>query len=175
MGDDLYAALGLEPGATPEQVERAYRFCRELYGEGSLATYSLLEPQEAEAQRTRVREAYEVLADPERRRAYDEGRGHAPPGAEPAFPPAPAPAAGLAPLAEVSGAELRRRRESLGISLRHVAAVSKVGVRFLEYIEQERFELLPPPVYLRGFLQEYAKVVRLDPREVAERYLARMA
>ncbi|MFN8092125.1 MAG: helix-turn-helix domain-containing protein [Vicinamibacteria bacterium] len=75
----------------------------------------------------------------------------------------------------MSGAELRRRRESLGISLRHVAAVSKVGVRFLEYIEQERFELLPPPVYLRGFLQEYAKVVRLDPREVAERYLARMA
>jgi cytoskeleton protein RodZ len=172
---DLYAALGLEPGATPEQVERAYRFCLELYGETSVATYSLLEPHEAEAQRARVREAYEVLANVDRRRAYDDDRGHRPPAAEPSFPaPVPLAAEPVAP-AEVSGPELRRRRESLGISLRHVAAVSKVGVRFLEYIEEERFEQLPPPVYLRGFLHEYARVVRLDPREVAERYLARMA
>jgi flagellar biosynthesis protein FlhG len=175
MESDHYAALGLEPGATPEQIERAYRFCLELYGETSVATYSLLEPHEAEAQRARVREAYEVLVNVERRRAYDEARGHQPPAAESSFP-APLPlAAQAATPVEVSGPELRRRRESLGISLRHVAAVSKVGVRFLEYIEQERFEMLPPPVYLRGFLQEYARVVRLDPREVAERYLARMA
>jgi len=171
---DLYAALGIEPGATPEQVERAYRFCLELYGETSVATYSLLEPHEAEAQRARVREAYEVLADAGRRREYDEVRGHRPPAAEPSFPASFPLAAAPVPPAEVSGPELRRRRESLGISLRHVAAVSKVGVRFLEYIEEERFERLPPPVYLRGFLQEYARVVRLDPREVAERYLARM-
>jgi flagellar biosynthesis protein FlhG len=175
MEGDLYAALGLEPGATPEQVERAYRFCLELYGETSVATYSLLEPREAEAHRARVREAYEVLVNAERRRAYDEVRGHRPPAAEPSFPaPLPLAAKAVAPV-EVSGPGLRRRRESLGISLRHVAAVSKIGVRFLEYIEDEKFEMLPPPVYLRGFLQEYARVVRLDPREVTELYLARMA
>jgi flagellar biosynthesis protein FlhG len=173
VDDDLYAALGLEPGAAPEQIERAYRFCQELYGEASLATYSLLEPHEAEAQRARVREAHEVLADPPRRRAYDLSRGYPAPSAEAEVPP-PA-AAPPASLAEVTGPGLRRHRESLGISLRHVAAVSKVGVRFLEYIEQERFEMLPPPVYLRGFLQEYARAVRLDPRTVAEAYLARMA
>jgi MinD-like ATPase involved in chromosome partitioning or flagellar assembly len=60
---DLSAVLGLEPRASREQVERAYRFCLDLYGEGSIATYSLLEPAEAEQQRVRVREAYEVLAD----------------------------------------------------------------------------------------------------------------
>ncbi len=48
MRDDLYGVLGLEPRASAEQVERAYRFCLELYAEGSLATYSLLEPSEAE-------------------------------------------------------------------------------------------------------------------------------
>jgi hypothetical protein len=46
---------------------------------------------------------------------------------------------------------------------------------FLEYIEEDRFAFLPPPVYLRGFLQEYARLVGLDPREVADRYLERIA
>ena len=55
MSDDLYGVLGLEPRASAEQVERAYRFCLELYGEGSLATYSLLEPSEAEEVRQLTR------------------------------------------------------------------------------------------------------------------------
>jgi curved DNA-binding protein CbpA len=178
VADDPYGVLGLEPRASREQVERAYRFCLELYGEESVATYSLLEPHEAEAQRTRVREAYEVLADPERRRAYDEGQGLAPPDAPGgAFPGASAtPATGRPDMpAQVTGPELKRVREARGLSLRHMAAVTKIGVRFLEYIEEDRFAYLPPPVYLRGFLQQYARLVGLDPREVADRYLARIA
>jgi flagellar biosynthesis protein FlhG len=75
----------------------------------------------------------------------------------------------------VTGADLKRFRESRGIALREIAAQSKVGVRYLEYIETERLEVLPAPVYLRGFLQEYAKVVGLDPRRTAECYLSRIA
>jgi curved DNA-binding protein CbpA len=175
-GSDLYRLLGLEPGASPEQVERAYRFCLELYGETSVATYSLLEPSEAEELRSRVSEAHDVLADPERRRAYDAALGFATPDATgaPLPPPAVAPAGPPMP-SEVTGSELRRVREARGVSLRHIAAVTKIGVRFLEYIEDDRFAYLPPPVYLRGFLQEYARLVGLDPREVADRYIARIA
>jgi flagellar biosynthesis protein FlhG len=176
MADDLYAVLGLEPRASAEQVERAYRFCLELYGEASVATYSLLEPHEAEAQRSRVREAYEVLSDPDRRSAYDEAQGFLPPPDTSVvpFPPAAAATARAGTPSQVSGPELRRLRETRGLSLRHMAAVSKIGVRFLEYIEEDRFALLPPPVYLRGFLQEYARLLGLDPRDVADRYLERM-
>jgi curved DNA-binding protein CbpA len=174
--DDLYLVLGLEPRASGEQVERAYRFCLELYGEESVATYSLLEPHEAEAQRVRVREAYDVLGDPERRRAYDESQGFLPPdGGVLPFPPAPSAPARPAMPAEVTGPELKRVRETRGVSLRHIASVTKIGVRFLEYIEEDRFAFLPPPVYLRGFLQEYARLVGLEPREVAERYIARLS
>jgi flagellar biosynthesis protein FlhG len=169
--DDPYRTLGLEPRASSEQVERAYRFCLELYGEGSLAIYSLLEPAEAEAQRARVREAYETLSDPRRRRDYDEREGLLPPEATvlpfPSAPVAPAPLP-----AQLTGPELRRLREARGLSLRHIATVTKIGVRFLEYIEEDRFALLPPPVYLRGFLQEYARLLGLDGRAVADGYLA---
>src|SRR5260221_723662 len=75
---DHYGALGLPARASREQIERAYRFCREIYGPGSLATYSLLEPHEVEATRGRIDLAYQVLADPALRRAYDEARGLAP-------------------------------------------------------------------------------------------------
>jgi curved DNA-binding protein CbpA len=172
--EDPYAVLGLAPRASPDQVERAYRFHLDLYCDGSLATYSLVEPAELEAERARIREAYAVLSDPEKRRAYDEGRGFSPPDVQVlTFPGPGGRTEGEIPPA-LTGAELRRLREARGVSLRHMAAVTKIGVRFLEYIEDDRFAFLPPTVYLRGFLQEYARVVGLDPRRVAEAYMARV-
>ncbi len=173
---NLYAVLGLEPRASREQVERAYRFCLELYGEGCLATYTLLDPNEAEQQRLRVREAYEVLVDDERRRAYDEGQGFLPPDASVLPFPAPgadAPAADLP--AVLTGADLRKIREARGVSLRHITTVTKIGMRFLEYVEEDRFDVLPAPVYLRGFLHQYARLVGIDPRQAADAYMSRLA
>jgi flagellar biosynthesis protein FlhG len=171
---DLYAVLGLEPRSSQDEVERAYRFCLELYGEDSVATYSLLEPAEAEQLRQRVREAHEVLADEEKRRAYDESQGFSPPDSSvlPFRPPMPAePAAELPDV--LTGADLRKIREARGISLRHIAAVTKIGRRFLEYVEEDRFDFLPAPVYLRGFVQEYARIVGIDGRRAAEAYMKR--
>ena len=60
------------------------------------------------------------------------------------------------------------------MSLRHIAAVTKIGVRYLEYVEEDRFTLLPAPVYLRGFLLEYARLVGIDPRRAADAYMSRL-
>jgi len=180
----LYEILGLEPRASTEQVQRAYTFLCELYDENALATYSLLDPGQVREVRARIQEAYETLRDPLPRRKYDMSLGLS---VEPVlvpFPPSPSgtqreiPRAGwdppaLAQLAEpVTGASLKRFREERGISLRQIATSSKIGVRFLEYIEADRHSCLPAPVYLRGFVQEYARVVGLDPRPTAEAYLA---
>jgi flagellar biosynthesis protein FlhG len=176
-----YGVLGIGPRATPEQVERAYRHALGLYDEDSLATYSLLDADERHVARARVEAAYFVLRDVLRRHEYDLSLGLAEVGSAPAHAPAdtapaPPPRPPVVVLPEpVTGADLKRFRESRGIALREIAAQSKVGVRYLEYIETERLEVLPAPVYLRGFLQEYAKVVGLDPRRTAECYLSRIA
>ena len=59
-------------------------------------------------------------------------------------------------------------------SLKDIAARSKIGVRYLEYIEADRHALLPAPVYLRGFLQEYARATGLEPQRTAEAYMSRL-
>jgi helix-turn-helix protein/DnaJ-like protein len=175
-----YVVLGIGPRATAEQVERAYRHAAGLYDEDSLATYSLLDAEERQDARAAVEAAYAVLRDSGRRHEYDLSLGFAGAGSPPAFPlpvetPPPPVRAPIVVLPDpLTGSDLRRFRESRGITLRDIATASKVGVRYLEYIEAERLEVLPAPVYLRGFIQEYARVVGLDPRPTADSYLSRI-
>ena len=161
--DTHYATLGLDPRASREQVEKAYRFSMEMYGEGALATYSLLAAEDVRAARARIASAYEVLSDPMRRREYDLSwaRGAVrplavsasapvalraiPATARPALlgpeePPLPLPAPPSLPDL-MTGADLKKIRESRGVSLRGIALVTKIGVRFLEYIEEDRLAL----------------------------------
>ena len=63
---DLYAALGVGPGASPDEIRNAYR-------RAARATHPDLNPDDATAAERfkRVQIAYEVLGDPKRRAAYD--------------------------------------------------------------------------------------------------------
>ena len=70
------------------------------------------------------------------------------------------------------GTWLRQHRELREISLREIADVTKIGIRYLEALELDRFEVLPAPVFARGFLREYARYVGLDPDEVVNSYIA---
>src|SRR5262245_18475748 len=65
---DLYALLGLAPGASIADIKRAYRRLARRYHPG-------INPGDraAEALFQRITEAYETLADPARREQYDAG------------------------------------------------------------------------------------------------------
>jgi flagellar biosynthesis protein FlhG len=68
------------------------------------------------------------------------------------------------------GAVLRRIRMSLGIELSEVAVRSKISLEHLHSIEEDRFDALPPPVYVRGFVREMARCLGLDPAAVSKSY-----
>lgn len=76
---------------------------------------------------------------------------------------------------ESFGTWLRRQRVVREIELREIAETSKISMRYLSALEEDRFELLPAPVFAKGFLRQYAKYVGLDPEEVVNFFLAAQA
>jgi DnaJ-class molecular chaperone len=68
---DHYEMLEVARGASPGDIDRAYRMAQETWADGSLALYSIFEKRDASEIRARLDEAYRVLADPELRASYD--------------------------------------------------------------------------------------------------------
>lgn len=68
------------------------------------------------------------------------------------------------------GILLRSQRESKNISLKELARQTKIREHFLRALEEDRYEDLPPPIYVKGFLASYAKVVGLNPKEILQQY-----
>jgi hypothetical protein len=103
-----------------------------------------------------------------------------PPSAPVVARPRPAPnevelEAGFAPDDGVyDGDALRRIRVSLGIELDEISTITKINEQHLRSIEANDYEVLPAPVYLRGFLKQIAKCLSLDPAGVADSYTERM-
>lgn len=84
----LYEILELEPEASAEEIDRACQRARAIFGPDSLATYSLVTPEEAALLAGRIDEARAVLLDPDARARYDARLGLRPPPAAVAPPAA---------------------------------------------------------------------------------------
>jgi flagellar biosynthesis protein FlhG len=184
----LYDILLTHPAAGDEALRKAYKRQREIFQPQSLPLCSLLTEEALLVERARIEEAHDTLLDPVKRRAYDLStfpeRQLSP------SPPSPADDAALdaerallreelaheiGPNTPFGGSLLRKVRESRGVELDDISRHTKINVLQLRAIEEEDFAALPASVYLRGFVQEIAKFLKLDPTQVARTYLRRYA
>jgi flagellar biosynthesis protein FlhG len=182
----LYDVLLTHRSATDEELRRAHKRLRDIYTEGSLPLTSLVKTSELPKAQALIDEAQDTLLDPLRRRAYDLST----------FPDEPnAPKSSRAsedatlkaereqlrqelahelnPESVFTGALLRKVRESQGIELQDIMQRTKISRSHLAAIEQEAFAELPAFVYLRGFVTELAKYLKLDSTQVTRTYLKR--
>jgi cytoskeleton protein RodZ len=67
------------------------------------------------------------------------------------------------PARESAGARLTAERRSLGLSLGDIARQLKLSVRQVEALERDDYASFAGPVFVRGFLRNYAKLLGLDP------------
>jgi cytoskeletal protein RodZ len=68
------------------------------------------------------------------------------------------------------GAYLRSLREAKGSSLEDMARSTRVGIRHLEALEEERLADLPSPVFVRGFIRAYCSFLRESPEAALGHY-----
>lgn len=61
-------------------------------------------------------------------------------------------------------------RERWNLSAGDVARQLRLGLRQVEALEENRFEMLPGNTFVRGFIRNYAKVVQVDPVEFLDAY-----
>jgi cytoskeletal protein RodZ len=68
------------------------------------------------------------------------------------------------------GEQLRSARENRKVSLEDAANDVKISKRYLEALEEGDYSIFPAPVYIKGFLYNYARYLELDPKSVLEQY-----
>lgn len=74
-----------------------------------------------------------------------------------------------------NGRTLKATREMHGLSLEEVARETKIRRWYFECIEEERVADLPAPVYLKGFLRQFAGILRLDADKVVADYMHKIS
>jgi flagellar biosynthesis protein FlhG len=181
-----YVALGVSRSSNDEEIRRAYKRQREIYASGSLATSSLFDEEELKVEQSRLDEAYDTLLDAVRRRAYDLSTFHEEDRPDqdvgrvrPSLDAEQILLQGdlareIGPDTEFTGALLRRVRESQGVELVEISSRTKIARAHLAAIEEEVWSALPAAVYVRGFVHEVAKFLKLDAAQVQKTYLRRM-
>ncbi|MBN2439045.1 MAG: helix-turn-helix domain-containing protein [Deltaproteobacteria bacterium] len=200
----LYELLDVAVDASPYEIRRAYEDAHEVYAHESMGSYSFFTETERKMILTELESAYLILIDSRSRSDYDkklisqgrmdEGRQYQDKTKIPIplymfkrehAAPSPTIHADSDAVEDPSlqamlhgetltGADLKIIRGKKGISLDHIFFQSRVSMAALQAIEEDRFDLLPPRVYVKSFLKSYAQALNIDPDHLAQAYLKHM-
>jgi cytoskeletal protein RodZ len=72
-------------------------------------------------------------------------------------------------LKEIS-THLRQMRQDKSLSLEEIALQTRIREAFLKALEEERFEDLPEPVFVQGFIRRYGDALGLDGVALASKF-----
>jgi hypothetical protein len=73
------------------------------------------------------------------------------------------------------GSSLRDARTRQGLDFPELEQRTKIRPKYLRALEEERFDILPSPTYVKGFLRSYADALGLDGQPFVDEYNSRFA
>jgi flagellar biosynthesis protein FlhG len=174
-----YETLDIDAHASDREVALAYRRIYGFLSPETLACYNIRDPNEIEELKREIDEAFWVLGDAKRRSGYDAhlASAHAvqeSPDAVCALEESPKVSfADPMPLPTIiDGLFLKNTRESQRLSLEKIAQLTKIGRHHLVAIESNEFSALPAEIYVRGFVQQMARVLGLDPALTSKGFIS---
>jgi len=70
------------------------------------------------------------------------------------------------------GEHLKQEREQRGITLDEISLSTKISIRLLRALEEEKFDQLPGGIFNKGFVRAYARHLGIDEAQAIADYLA---
>lgn len=186
---NYYQLLEVKPSASIAEIRKAFQKMKSIYQPGSLAAYSLFTTEDLEAVIRRLEEVLSVLTDLDKRKKYDSSliekrqlsekevinykmlKKEMRAAALAAIPDKIDEGFAQQPGLVYDGQFLKKMRQFKKISLDEISKITKISPKILIAIENMDISLLPAGIYLKGFLKEYAKCLKLIPEELASSYL----
>lgn len=155
-----YERFGVSPDASIREVELAFYKLRKLYNENSLATYSLMGKSDRQEQLASLQKSYDLILQSRlHTQSTPDDSAIIAKQEEQVAKESKVVVVDADPM-QSPGIYLKQMREARGLSLQRVAEHTKIGAYQLQCIEEQNFAALPAPVYLRGFLKEYCRMVK---------------
>lgn len=77
----------------------------------------------------------------------------------------------IADTTDFNGALLKKIREYKNVTIERMAEMTRISKTHITALENEDLPKLPADVYVRGYVYQYAKVLKLNPDVVAASYL----
>ncbi len=68
------------------------------------------------------------------------------------------------------GSYIKHERELRGVPLEQISRITKIHIRFLEALEDNRFDDLPGEVFIKGYIRSYANIIGSDVDEMLNSY-----
>lgn len=184
---NYYELLEIFPGASEEEVRRAYKQIQHWFGlEGMSVRGAASEEERLQFERL-AETAHARLLDRSERREYD--KQNFPDGFHRAAPPelkqrdsiagtvnvtqASLPTVTLSDDDFVDGIFLGKIRRACNVELEDISNRAKISVRYLRAIEEERFNDLPASVFTRGFVTEFARFLKIDPKRATTDFMSK--
>ena len=68
------------------------------------------------------------------------------------------------------GSYLKHERELRGVPLEEISGTTKIHIRFLQALEENKFDELPGKVFIKGYIRSYASTIGSDVEETLNIY-----
>ncbi len=199
---NYYEILDVPSTADQNQIYQGYLRQRNAYAHDNIAAYSLMTKNDSERQVQQIQEAFDIIGNPDKRKIYDQARGYnnhwylkeTPTVLQTKEPNSQSISKLISvkkfeltykvdenfekeieATVDFTGEILKKIRTYKKVELSRLSDMTKISSTYLKNIEEENFSGLPAQAYVRGFVFQYAKCLKLNPQSVSSSYIKRMS
>ena len=194
---NYYDILEINPHCAQHEITKAYEKARLTYSGANPAIYTIFSEEESREFLKMIEEAFSVLGNKTLRSLYDEKMGNStanqkedvsyeslkmqsqvivpdlkkPTPLRPEYSIDEKTESEIGAQQEWDGAWLKKVREYKKLPLEKMSDVTKISAYYINALEKMDSKSLPAPVYVRGYVSQFAKTLGLNEKVVCESYM----